>query len=71
MPNPFVPKKPEEILVVKITKREAILLTKLRKYAHGKFVVHKYENVLVRLEIMESQSIDETIKTDLLESMLE
>jgi len=65
MPDPFVPKQPEEIVVVKITKREAVLLDKLRKYAFGKFLIHKANGLLIRIEITDSQMIEENTEIDL------
>ena len=59
MINQFVPHKPEEIVAVKITKREAVLLAKLRKYPFGKFVIHKMNGLLMRLEIEDFQVISE------------
>ncbi len=64
MNNQFVPHKVQEIVVVKITKREAILLQKLRKYAFGEFVIHKANGLFVRVEIKESQIIEEDIEID-------
>ena len=55
----FKPHKPEQILVVKISKREAILLQKLRKYAFGKVLIHKADGLIIRVEITDSQMIDE------------
>lgn len=65
MAEPFVPHKPEEMILVKITKKEAVLLQKLRKYAFGQFVVHKTAGVLVRVEINDSQMIDASTEVDL------
>ena len=61
----FTPHKPEEIIIVKITKREAVLLDKLRKYSFGKFTVHKANGLLLRIEINDSQMIDEETDVDL------
>jgi len=63
--NAFAPHKPEEIIVVKITKREAVLLEKLRKYAFGRFLVHKADGLLIRVEINDSQLIEENTDVDL------
>ena len=67
MPNQFVPHKPEEMLAVKISKREAVLISKLRKYPFGKFLVHKMNGFLMRIEIEDSQIIDETGEADMLD----
>lgn len=55
----FKPYKPEQKMNVIITKREAILLMKLRQYPFGKFVVHKMNNLILRVEVNDSQLIDE------------
>lgn len=65
MADTFVPNKPEEQLVVNITKREAVLLDKLRRYPFGKFLVLKTNGIIVRVEVNDSQMIDESIKVDL------
>lgn len=65
MPEPFVPHKPEEMVLVKISKKEAVLLQKLRHYAYGQFVVHKAAGILVRVEITDSQMIDTSTEVDL------
>ena len=59
MSSAFTPHKPEEKIVAKITTREADLLQKLRRYAFGKFIVHKIGNSLIRVEINESQVISD------------
>jgi hypothetical protein len=61
----FQPHKPEVYFAVRITAREAHLLQKLRKYSFGTFTVHKANNLLIRLEINESQIIDEEGEIDL------
>jgi len=65
MVEPFVPEKPEKYVVVKITKKEAVLIQKLRKYAFGKFVIHKANGILTRIEINDSQMIEEDVEIDL------
>ena len=65
MPDTFAPHKPEETVVIKITKREAVLLDKLRKYAFGKFTVHKAAGLLIRIEINNSELIEENTEVDL------
>ena len=59
MGQTFTPHKPERYVVVKITTQEADLIQKLRKYAFGQFTVHKMNNKLVRVEIVDSQMISE------------
>ena len=61
----FTPHKPEESMVVKITKREVVLLDKLRKYSFGKFLIHKADGILIRIEINDSQLIEENTEVDL------
>ena len=65
MPEPFVPHKQEEMVLVKISKKEAILLQKLRHYAFGQFTVHKANGVLVRVQITDSQMIDDSTEVNL------
>jgi len=65
MPKPFVPHQPEKMIMKKISVREAILITKLRKYPFGKFIVHKLNNLLLRVEIQDSQLINEEDGLDL------
>lgn len=55
----FKPYTPEKFVVCSITKREMVLLDKLRKHAYGKFIIHKISGVLVRVEINDSQLIEE------------
>lgn len=59
MAEPFVPNKPEKYVTVNISVREANLIQKLRKYTFGKFTVHKTNALIIRLEIQDSQIIDE------------
>lgn len=59
MSETFEPYKEEKKLTVVITAREANLLCALRKYAFGKFTVHKANGILVRLETNESILISE------------
>ncbi len=65
MTDPFVPSKPEEMITMKASGREANLIKKLRKYSFGQFVVHKANNLLLRVEIRESQIIKEEDGLDL------
>ena len=65
MGEPFVPHKPERFVDVKISVREANLIQKLRKYPFGQFVVYKQANLLIRVEIKDSQIIDEEGSIDL------
>ena len=65
MSEAFVPNKPETTVVVKITKREAVLIQKLRRYAFGKFLVYKASGVILRVEINDSQMIEENTEIDL------
>jgi len=65
MPEPFVPSKPEKMIVIEVSGKEADLIKKLRKYSFGKFTVHKANNLLVRVEIQDSQMIKEEGGLDL------
>lgn len=57
MTQPFVPETPEETKMVEITYKELDLIQKLRRYPFGKFLIHKANNILVRVEITDSQLI--------------
>lgn len=61
----FVPNKPEQMVMAKIFRKEAVLLTKLRRYSYGKFTIHKVNGLIMRLEINESQTIDEDDEAEL------
>jgi len=61
----FVPHKQEEKVSANITKREAVLVQKLRVYPFGKFLVHKANNIIIRVEINDSQLIEEDTEIDL------
>lgn len=65
MNDTFTPHKEDKYIVVKIKKREAVLIQKLRKYAFGKFIISKANNVLTRIEINNSEMIDEETTVDL------
>ena len=65
MHDMFVPSRPEELIIVKITKREAVLLTKLRRYNFGKFTIDKANGMIMRLVVNESQLIEESGDADL------
>ena len=64
MSEPFTPEKKEEFTLVKISKREAVLLQKLRKYPFGKFTVHKTSGLIIRIEILNSELIEEDAPID-------
>lgn len=46
----FTPHEPEKKVKVEITEREAVLLSKLRKFPFGKILVHKAEGLIIRIE---------------------
>lgn len=54
MAKPFVPHKPEKMVTLEITAKEAHLINCLRMLEFGKGVVHKASGVLVRFETTES-----------------
>lgn len=60
--RPFIPEKKQ---ICEISRREAVLLSKLRRYSYGKFMVHKANNVIIRLEINDSQLIEEDDEANL------
>ncbi len=59
MTAPFQPHKPEKMTTIAVSIREAKMLIKLREYPYGKFTIHKAENLIVRLEVLESMLIKE------------
>lgn len=61
----FKPHEPEKTIDVVITRREAVLLQKLRKYAFGKIIVHKMNGVVIRIEPQSSELIEENDEIDL------
>lgn len=63
--NEYKPYKVEDKEPHMITNREAVLLSKLRKYAYGKFIIHKVDAVIIRLEINDSQIIKEDTNVEL------
>ena len=63
--NPFVPDKPEKMITINVSGKEANLIKILRKYPFGKFVVHKANNLLIRIEINDSKMIKEENGLDL------
>jgi len=50
MSKPFVPEEPEERIMVEITVREAVLLTRLRKITYGKVLVHKANGLIIKAD---------------------
>lgn len=65
MSSPFVPHKPEKMITIEASGKEATLIKILRKYPFGKFTVHKVNNLLVRVEINDSRMIKEKNGLDL------
>lgn len=63
--NEYKPYKPEEQITVTIFKREAILVSKLRKVVFGKVMVHKMDGKIVRIEPTGSEIIDENQDVEL------
>lgn len=51
-----------EMIQIPVTPKEAELIILLRKYAYGKFTIHKYDREIKRLEVMESHLITGNIK---------
>lgn len=64
MSTPFRPHTPEKEVVVKIKKTEADLIQRLRKYSYGEFVVHKADNILIRVQIKDSQKLSDDVEID-------
>jgi hypothetical protein len=63
--KPFTPYVPEKKVNAVITQKEAVLISKLRKFTFGQITVFKANNVLVRIEVKDSQMLDETTEIDL------
>lgn len=63
----FQPYQPEETITCTITKREAILIEKLREYSFGQLTVFKANGLIIRIEPKESIIIDEKQKLTILE----
>ena len=65
MPKPNIPAQPEKMILVQVSAKEADLIKKLRNYSYGNFVVFKANDILVRIEIRDSQRINEESGLDL------
>lgn len=60
MNKPFNPKQPEEKVTLEVTAREANLIKELRSSTpYGKFVVHKTEGFIVRVELHDNSIIED------------
>ncbi len=57
--KPFAPNLPETMIKAEISAREADLLIKLRKYPFGQFTIHKRFDRIDRVDISDSQKINE------------
>ncbi len=57
--KPFQPATPERMVQMEVSVRERQMIKNLRKYPFGKITVHKAENLIVRLEAIESVLISE------------
>jgi len=57
MTVPFAPEKPEKMIVIEASGKEANLIDILRRYSFGKFIVTKFKNRLIRIEIRESRTL--------------
>ena len=58
MTVPFIPHQKPKMIEARISAKEASLIKILRKYSFGQFIVHKANNVLVRVVVNDSQIID-------------
>jgi hypothetical protein len=61
----FQPYVPMEKVTVTVYKDEAVLLTRLRRYPYGKFIIHKANQKLIRVEVNETQLIQKDGEIDL------
>jgi len=59
MTKPFHPIVKEKKININVSGREADLLYKLRQYPFGRFTIHKMNNLLIRIEINNSELIEE------------
>ena len=59
MTVPFAPEKPEKMIIIEASGKEANLIDILRRYPFGKFIITKAKNRLVRIEITESRFIND------------
>lgn len=57
--QPYVPAKPEQIVICEITKREAIMLQELRNITFGKITITKMNGIISRIEPQKSILITE------------
>jgi len=65
MAGEYIPFEEKKTIIAKIFKREASLLQKLRRHSFGKFVIHKMNGVLIRVELQSSELINEDEEIDL------
>lgn len=61
----FTPHQPEKKVTVTITRREAVLLTRLRKITYGKILIHKAEDMIIRIEPTVSELVNPKDDIDL------
>ena len=57
--NDFKPHEPEEMVLVELTKTEALVIQELRKFGYGKLTVHKMNGKVIRVEPNLSKLIKE------------
>lgn len=57
--QPFEPYQPEKMVVCEISRREALMLQKIRKHSFGKFTIHKQNNLIIRIELIDSELLKE------------
>jgi len=68
MTTNFTAHKPEEIVRVNITRKEALMVQEVRRHQYGKITIHKADGIIVRTEINISKLLDdkETLDRSLL-----
>lgn len=59
MATQFVPHQEEELIVISVTKREALVIQELRTFAFGKLTVQKANGMVIRVEPNVSKIIDD------------
>ena len=61
-PRTFVPHVPEEMVIIEVTKREALVIQEIRAFGFGKITIHKANGTIIRVEPNVSKMIDDTQK---------
>lgn len=57
--KPIHPISDDKNVIIEVSGREASLINKLREYSYGSFTITKRNNILLRLEVIESLLLNE------------